>query len=217
MYEADMRRKYKGKVFLFDKCIIYTECVGKHKLAYRGYFRHETLGFTFEDGKSNFVLYDGKKGHREIEFTGDSAAIQLWVQMLSTVLMSTVVLIEKQKIKDNRYRQASKSDLGPLHVLLRLNSPSLSLFDSMPSTSSGSKTVSANNAMTPPIHEFISSSSINSSRSPSRSTFDSMRTSGYSVGERSLTSKITFHFQIYCHRISIMIIVCCCRQLIVIV
>lgn len=188
VFETDARRKYKGKVFLFDKCIIYTETLGKNKLSYRGYFRHETLGFTFEDGKNNFVLYAGKKGHQEIEFTADPNTIQLWIQALSAVLMSTVVMIEKKKIEDNRHRMTSKSDLGPLHVLLRLNSPSMGLMDSSASTSSGSKRVSSGQLLTPSI--FDTASLTNSSRTPSRSTTtDSSRYSVNSVGNRSLTSE----------------------------
>lgn len=189
VFETDVRRKYKGKVFLFDKCIIYTETLGKNKLSYRGYFRHETLGFTFEDGKNNFVLYAGKKGHQEIEFTADPNTIQLWIQALSAVLMSTVVMIEKKKIEDNRHRMTSRSDLGPLHVLLRLNSPSMSLTDASASTSvpSGLKRVSSGQFLTPSA--FDTASLTNSSRTNSRPTTDPNRYSVNSVGNRSLTSK----------------------------
>lgn len=93
IYDSDLKRKYKGKVFLFDKCIIYTETLNKQKLYYRGHFRHETLGFTFEEGKNNFSLYVDKRGNQEIEFISDFNTIQLWIKLLSNMLMKTVVVI----------------------------------------------------------------------------------------------------------------------------
>lgn len=85
-----MRRRYKGKVFLFEKCIIYTELSTKNKLLYRGHFRHATLGFTFEDQRNYFRLYNERKGNQEVEFVSDAATVQLWIQMLNQT-MSVIV------------------------------------------------------------------------------------------------------------------------------
>lgn len=48
-------------------------------------------------------------------------------------------IIEKKKIEENRRRFSSKSDLGPLHLLLRLNSPSLQDASSTSSSSNSSE------------------------------------------------------------------------------
>lgn len=90
--DVEWRRKYRGKVFLFDKCVIYTETLNKQKLFFRGFFRHETMGFTFQEGKNNFTLYVGRPGHQEIEFNAAAAIIQLWMQLLTNFLMRTVVV-----------------------------------------------------------------------------------------------------------------------------
>lgn len=88
--KSDLRRRYKGKVFLFEKCIIYTEVTSKNKLLYRGSFRHATLGFTFEDQRNYFRLYNERKGNQEVEFTSDAQTVQFWIQMLNQTM--TVVV-----------------------------------------------------------------------------------------------------------------------------
>lgn len=88
--KSELRRRYKGKVFLFEKCIIYTEQLNKNKLLYRGHFRHITLGFTFEDQRNYFRLYNERKGNQDIEFSSDAQTIQQWIQMLNRT-MSVVV------------------------------------------------------------------------------------------------------------------------------
>lgn len=88
--KSDLRRRYKGKLFLFEKCIIYTELISKSKLIYRGHFRHATLGFTFEDQRNYFRLYNERKGNQEIEFSSDANTIQLWIQMLNRTMTAVV-------------------------------------------------------------------------------------------------------------------------------
>lgn len=88
--KSEQRRRYKGKVFLFEKCIIYTELLSKTKLQYRGHFRHITLGFTFEDQRNYFRLYNERKGNQETEFSADAQTIQLWIQMLNRTMTAVV-------------------------------------------------------------------------------------------------------------------------------
>lgn len=88
--KSDLRRRYKGKVFLFEKCIIYTEQC-KRKLLYRGHFRHMTLGITFDDQRNCFQLYNERKGNQDIEFSSDAQIYQMWIIWLNRT-MSTVVL-----------------------------------------------------------------------------------------------------------------------------
>lgn len=88
--KSELRRRYKGKVFLFEKCIIYTEQLSKNKLLYRGCFRHITLGFTFEDQRNYFRLYNERKGNQEIEFSSDAQTVQLWIQLLNRTMTAVV-------------------------------------------------------------------------------------------------------------------------------
>lgn len=147
-----MRRRYKGKVFLFEKCIIYTEQVSKNKLLYRGHFRHVTLGFTFEDQRNYFRLYNERKGNQDIEFSSDAQTIQLWIQMLNrtmsavvqeglffnlnnfkcffktkqnkTIGFDCIFFAEKKRIKESR-KSSIKPELSSLQVLLRNTTPVL--------------------------------------------------------------------------------------------
>lgn len=92
IYEkSDLRRRYKGKVFLFEKCIVYTEISGKNKLYYRGCFRQATLGFTFEDQRNCFRLYNERKGNQEIEFISEPQTFQQWIQILNRTMASVVM------------------------------------------------------------------------------------------------------------------------------
>lgn len=134
IYEkSDQRRRYKGKVFLFEKCIIYTELFSKNRLQYRGHFRHVSLGFTFEDQRNYFRLYNERKGNQETEFSTDSQTIQLWIQMLNRT-MTAVVQQEQKKIKESSRSSSVRSDLSPLHLLLQNSTPILQNIVMSPTT-----------------------------------------------------------------------------------
>lgn len=92
--KGDLRRRYKGKVFLFEKCIIYTEIIMKNRLSYRGHFRQATLGFSFDCQRNYFRLYNERKGQQDIEFSTDPITLQLWLKTLDFT-MAPVVLYGK--------------------------------------------------------------------------------------------------------------------------
>lgn len=89
--KGDLRRRYKGKVFLFEKCIIYTEITAKNRLSYRGYFRQTTLGLTFDCQRNYFQMYNGRKGKQDVEFSTDPITLQIWLKVLDYT-MDPVVL-----------------------------------------------------------------------------------------------------------------------------
>lgn len=91
MFDNDLRRRYRGKVFLFEKCVVYTEIVDSATLRYRGHFSHLTTGFTFEEVKNNFKLFVSKRGNQEVEFQSDNNTIQLWIEMLTQILLTTAI------------------------------------------------------------------------------------------------------------------------------
>lgn len=88
----DLRRRYKGMVFLFERCIIYTEKIAKDKLMYRGHFWQTSVGFTFDDKRNSFGLYNERKGNRDIEFTTEAQKFQIWMQMLNQTMQAVYIL-----------------------------------------------------------------------------------------------------------------------------
>lgn len=120
-------------MFLFEKCIIYTELFSKNRLQYRGHFRHVSLGFTFEDQRNYFRLYNERKGNQETEFSTDAQTIQLWIQMLNRT-MTAVVQQEKKKIQESNRSSSVRSDLSPLHLLLQNSTPILQNIVMSPTT-----------------------------------------------------------------------------------
>lgn len=88
----DLRRRYKGMVFLFERCIIYTEIIAKDKLLYRGHFWQTSLGFTFDERRNCFGLYNERKGNRDIEFTTDAQKLQLWLRTLDETMKCVYTL-----------------------------------------------------------------------------------------------------------------------------
>lgn len=99
----DLRRRYKGKVFLFERCVIYTQIEGKNKLLYRGHFRYSTLGFTFEDQRNYFKLYNERRGNQEIEFHSDPQTLHSWIQTLNRVMEKVVLRGLFQISSDNLF------------------------------------------------------------------------------------------------------------------
>lgn len=148
----DLRRRYKGVVFLFERCIIYTEKVAKDKLIYRGHFWQTTLGFTFDEKRNCFGLYNERKGNRDIEFATDASKLQTWIRVLNQTMESIYLLgrsecfylycefdlicwchatqsqsgfTEKRKVENNRASVRS-NESSALQTLLRNCSPSVS-------------------------------------------------------------------------------------------
>lgn len=88
--DADLKRRYRGKVFFFEKCIVYTEILDKTTLQFRGYFLYTDIGIAFEEGKTKFFLYHTKRGNKEIECTSDFKTIQFWTEHLAAMMMKSL-------------------------------------------------------------------------------------------------------------------------------
>lgn len=138
MNDTKNKKKFSGKVFLFEKTLLYTEYIAddKNKLMCHGVYKRETMGID-QNGRTRnrFKLFVNKTGNEEIEFTatadtnGDD-----WYMSIRDILME-VVREEKKKIASAR----SPSKLNDFRVA-RINRDSVTSIDlgreSMASTTS---------------------------------------------------------------------------------
>lgn len=90
IFDIDLRRSYEGKIFLFEKSIIFTEIIDKTKLQFRGYLTSTTIGVAFEEGKSKIILYKIKRGNQEMECSADAKIITNWTDLLKKIVLKNI-------------------------------------------------------------------------------------------------------------------------------
>jgi hypothetical protein len=82
MVDHTLNRSYQGKVFLFEKCLIYTEQIDDDKLEYRGHYECDQLLLREYDGVEKFVLYSKVIGCNQMEFLTETSQLEEWHTML---------------------------------------------------------------------------------------------------------------------------------------
>jgi hypothetical protein len=90
MFDHTLKRRYYGKVFLFEKCIIYTEHIGDDKLEYRGHYERDHFGMSGYDGKQKFILFAEKTGYKEVEFYAEINRLEEWYGNLLSMLKKVI-------------------------------------------------------------------------------------------------------------------------------
>ncbi|XP_034479533.1 triple functional domain protein [Drosophila innubila] len=91
-----LKRNYRAKVFIFDKCIIYTEIKGKH-LVFHGRYPCEHVGISART--KSFTLYYERRKQQECEFSADAAQIQLWLDLIRDMI-NNFANEERQKLQE---------------------------------------------------------------------------------------------------------------------
>lgn len=91
IYDWEIRRRFRGKVFLFEHCIIYTEGLQREYMEFRGHINFDKLGITFKEGKSKFRLFSEKRGHKEIELRAGINTVLEWKDIISGMLMKFAI------------------------------------------------------------------------------------------------------------------------------
>lgn len=86
VYECDSRRRYRGKVFLFDKGVLVTEVIDKQTLCYRGFYMSCRLG-VFELDTNNFELFDQRRSVKQVVLCSDTNNVALWIDLLKQVVL----------------------------------------------------------------------------------------------------------------------------------
>ncbi|XP_030554101.1 triple functional domain protein isoform X1 [Drosophila novamexicana] len=96
-----LKRSYRAKVFIFDKCIIYTEIKGKH-LVFHGRYPCEHIGISAKT--KSFTLYYERRKQQECEFSADAAQIQLWLDLIRDMI-NNFANEERQKLQERYSRE----------------------------------------------------------------------------------------------------------------
>ncbi|XP_068146977.1 guanine nucleotide exchange factor DBS isoform X1 [Drosophila tropicalis] len=96
-----LKRSYRAKVFIFDKCIIYTEIKGKH-LVFHGRYPCEHIGISAKT--KSFTLYYERRKQQECEFTADPTQILLWLDLIRDMI-SSYAIEERQKLQERYSRE----------------------------------------------------------------------------------------------------------------
>lgn len=91
IYDWDLRRRFRGKVFLFERCIVYTEALDREYMEYRGHFTSDVLGIIYKEGKSKFRLFAKKRGQKEVEFRASLNTVLEWNEIITGILMKFVI------------------------------------------------------------------------------------------------------------------------------
>ncbi|XP_034650797.1 triple functional domain protein [Drosophila subobscura] len=101
VFDCKQKRSYRSKVFIFDKCIIYTEIKGKH-LLFHGRYPCEHIGIAAKT--KSFTLFYERRKQQECEFTADPAQITLWLDLIRDMI-NNFANEERQKLQERYCRE----------------------------------------------------------------------------------------------------------------
>lgn len=91
IYDWELRRRFRGKVFLFERCVVFTEALDREYMEYRGHFESDKLGIIGKENKAKFRLFIKKRGQKEVEFRAkDMSTTVEWMDMIKKILMTFI-------------------------------------------------------------------------------------------------------------------------------
>ncbi|XP_054738774.1 uncharacterized protein LOC129244899 [Anastrepha obliqua] len=109
-----LRRTYRGKVFIFDKCIIYTEIKGKH-LIFHGRYPYEHIGIVSK--AKHFTLFYERRKQQECDFVSEPPVIEAWLELIREMI-SAYIMEERQKLQDRYAREGDQQYRKPVSLSL---------------------------------------------------------------------------------------------------
>lgn len=115
VFDHTLKRIYRSKVFIFEKCIIYTEIRDK-RLIFRGCYPCERIGIV--TSKKTLTLFYQKRKTQECDFTADPAQCEQWLQLI-TEMISSFAKEERRRLKEKYSKENDHAHRRP---------PSLSQF-----------------------------------------------------------------------------------------
>lgn len=83
VFDHTLKRHYRSKVFIFDKCIIYTEIKGK-ELIFHGRYPCERIGIVAKT--KSFTLYYEQRKQQECDFMGDQNLVESWLDLMKDMV-----------------------------------------------------------------------------------------------------------------------------------
>lgn len=90
MFDLEARRTFRGKVFLFENCIVYTEALSREFMNYRGHFDMNSVGIICKDGEGKLKLFARQRGIKEVKFKAGVNIISEWNELITAMLMKFV-------------------------------------------------------------------------------------------------------------------------------
>jgi hypothetical protein len=94
MYDHSRNRSYQGKLFLFEKCLLYTETKNLQS-QYRGHYKINEFGVYSADGNEKFSLFARKIGMQQVDFHGNCDLLRDWYDLLHKMLMDEAIQGER--------------------------------------------------------------------------------------------------------------------------
>ncbi|XP_073812326.1 uncharacterized protein [Musca autumnalis] len=112
-HDFTLKRNYRSKLFIYEKCIIYTE-VKRKQLIFRGRYPREHLGMTIQS--KSFTLYYDRLKQQECEFMGDPLLVRQWQELIRDVINAYAVeeraRLQKLHCPEVVHRQKRAIDLS---------------------------------------------------------------------------------------------------------
>ncbi|KAJ6647321.1 Pleckstrin likey domain-containing family G member 4B, partial [Pseudolycoriella hygida] len=119
VYDQETRRRYRGKIFLFERSIVIAEKLDEKVLHYRGNYPKDVTGIREYDEGKKFELFIGKSGNRQIEISStEFQLIQAWVNLVKDMLVKSIEQ-EKRKIAKKTHDIRIKNSLRATDVIVR--------------------------------------------------------------------------------------------------
>lgn len=91
IYDLEQRKRFRGKVFLFEHCLVYTEALDREYMEYRGHFESDKLGIIYKEGKSKLRLFYKRRGQKEVVLKTSMSKILEWNEIITGMLMKFAI------------------------------------------------------------------------------------------------------------------------------
>lgn len=105
---TDKRKTYPSRLFLFDKCVIYTEVASDKRLIFRGCYPCEHIGVI--PSTKLFILFYERRKLQECSFKAAPEVIQNWVDLIQEMIRGYAK--EEQRKWKNKYGNEKRPSLA---------------------------------------------------------------------------------------------------------
>uniref|UniRef100_A0A1I8P4R1 DH domain-containing protein n=1 Tax=Stomoxys calcitrans TaxID=35570 RepID=A0A1I8P4R1_STOCA len=116
VHDHTLKRSYRSKVFMFDKCIIYTEIKGK-QLIFHGRYPCEHIGITPKT--NSFTLFYEQRKMQECDFSADQTLIEQWLELIRE-MMTLYAKEERKRFKEKLALEQGEDHIHPKPANLSL-------------------------------------------------------------------------------------------------
>uniref|UniRef100_A0A182P031 DH domain-containing protein n=1 Tax=Anopheles epiroticus TaxID=199890 RepID=A0A182P031_9DIPT len=117
VYDTNVRRKYSGKLFIFEKLLLYVE-IYRDRLEYRGHFADCEVNYL-EEGKHRLILYAGARGTHEIsvqlEKSGELQPLIALVHMMTKSVIYDSVAFDDPAASHGLEEEATQEEVPEQH------------------------------------------------------------------------------------------------------